>query len=91
MWTTGKVEIPQGAREEAELLYLHSIVMIVKKYEISHSLTMNLDQTPLKYIPAMNHTMAKQNSKSVSIAGSSDKRSIIYGGGREGGDKAKPL
>ena len=54
--------------------------MIVKKYEISHSLTMNLDQTPLKYIPAMNHTMAKQNSKSVSIAGSSDKRSIIYGG-----------
>ena len=76
MWTTGKAEIPQGARKEAELLYLHSIVMIVKKYEISHSLTMNLDQTPLKYIPAMNHTMAKQNSKSVSIAGSSDKRSI---------------
>ena len=76
MWTTGKVEIPQGARKEAELLYLHSIVMIVKKYKISHSVTMNLDQTPLKYIPAMNHTMAKQNSKSVSIAGSSDKRSI---------------
>ena len=38
---------------------------------------MNLDQTPLKYIPAMNHTMAKQNSKSVSIAGMSDKCSII--------------
>ena len=37
---------------------------------------MNLDQTPLKYIPAMNHTMAKQNSKSVSIAGSSDKQGI---------------
>ena len=37
---------------------------------------MNLHQTPLKYIPAMNHTMSKQNSKSVSIAGSSDKRSI---------------
>ena len=37
---------------------------------------MILDQTFLKYIPAMNHTMAKQNSKSVSIAGSSDKRSL---------------
>ena len=37
---------------------------------------MNLDQTTLKYITAMNHTMAKQNSKSVSIAGSSDKCSI---------------
>ena len=76
MRTTGKVEIPEGARKEAELLYLHNIVTIVKKYEIHHSLIINLDQTPLKYIPAMNHTMAKQNSKSVSIAGSSDKRSI---------------
>ena len=74
--TTGKVESPQGARKEAELLYLHNIVTIVEKYEIPHSLIMNLDQTPLKYIPAMNHTMAKQNSKSGSIAGSSDKRSI---------------
>ena len=37
---------------------------------------MNLDQTPLKYMPAMNHTMEKQNSKSVSITESSDKRSI---------------
>ena len=77
MRTTGKVEIPEGARKEAELLYLHNIVTIVEKYEIPHSLIMNLDQTPLKYIPAMNHTMAKQNSKSVSIAGSSDKCSII--------------
>ena len=73
MQTTGKVEIPEGARKEAELLYLHNIVTIVEKYEILHSLIMNLDQTPLKYIPAMNHTMAKQNSKSVSIAGLSDK------------------
>ena len=76
MRTTGKVEIPEGARKEVELLYLHNIVMIVEKYEIPHSLIMNLDQTPLKYIPATNHTMAKQNSKSVSIAESSDKRSI---------------
>ena len=72
MRTTGKVEIPEGARKEAELLYLHNIVTIVEKYEIPHSLIMNLDQTPLKYIPAMNHTVAKQNYKSVSIAGSSD-------------------
>ena len=72
MQSTGKVEIPEGARKEAELLYLHNIVTIVEKYEIPHSLIMNLDQTPLKYIPAMNHTMAKQSSKSVSIAGSSD-------------------
>ena len=71
-----KVEIPEGARNEAKLLYLHNIATIVEKYEIPHSLIMNLGQTPLKYIPATNHTMVKQNSKSVSIAGSSDKRSI---------------
>ena len=76
MQTTGKVEIPEGARKKAELLYLHNIVTIVEKYKIPHSLIMNLDQTPLKFIPAMNHTMAKQNSKSVSVAGSSGKRSI---------------
>ena len=37
---------------------------------------MNLDQTSLKYLPAMNHATAKQNSKSASIAESSDKSSI---------------
>ena len=37
---------------------------------------MNLDQTPLKYVPVSNHTMAKKGVKSVSVAGSSDKRCI---------------
>ena len=59
MRTTGKVEIREGAKKEAKLLYLHSIITSVKKYEIPHSLIINLDQTPLKYIPAMDHTMAK--------------------------------
>ena len=76
MRTTGKVEIQEGAKKKAELLYLHNIVTIVEKYKIPDSLIMILDQTSLKYIPAMNHTMAKQNSKSVSISGSSDKHSI---------------
>ena len=74
--TTGKVEIPEGARKEAELLFLHNIVSVVERYEIPDSLKINLDQTPLKYIPAMNHTLAKRNSKSAVIAGSTDKRSI---------------
>ena len=52
MRTTGKVEIPEGARKEAELLYLHNIVTIVEKYQIPHSLIMDLYQTPLNYIPA---------------------------------------
>ena len=94
MRTKGKVEIPEGARKEAEFLYLHNIVTIVEKYEIHHSLIMNLDQPPLKYIPAMNHTMAKQISKSASLARSSDKRSItgtftMGGGGGVGGGQSK--
>ena len=60
MRSTGEVEIPEGDRKEAESLYLNNIVTIVEKYEIPHSLIMNLDQTPLKYIPAMSHTMVKK-------------------------------
>ena len=76
MRTTGKVEIPEDARKKADLLYIRNILTTVEKYEIPHSLIMNLGQTTLKYIPAMNHTMAKENSKSISISGSSDKPSI---------------
>ena len=76
MRTTEKVEIPEGARKEAELLYLHDIVSNVEKHDIPSHLVMNLGQTSLKYVPGMNHTMAKKNSSSVPIIGSSDKRSI---------------
>ena len=76
MRTTGKVEIPEGARKETQLLYPHDIVLIVEKHDIPSHLVMNLDQASLKYVPAMNHTMAKKNSTSVSIIGSTDKRSI---------------
>ena len=41
--TTGKVEILEGGRKAAD-----NIVTIVEKYDIHHSLIMNLDQTPLK-------------------------------------------
>ena len=76
MRTSGQDEITEGARKEAELLYLHDIVSIVEKHDIPSHLVMNLDQTSLKYVPAMNHTMEKKNSSSVPIIGSSDKRSI---------------
>lgn len=76
MKTTGKIEIPEGAKQEAQLLYLHDIVSIVEEHNIPNTLVMNLDQTPLKYIPSANHTLAKKGSKSIGIAGSSDKRCI---------------
>ena len=76
MGTTGKADIPEGARKEGELLYLHDIVSFVEKHDIPSHLVMNLDQTLLKYVPALNHTMAKKNSSSVLIIGSCSKRSV---------------
>ena len=59
--TTGKLAIPEGARKEAELIYLHKIVSVVEKQSIPSSL--NLDQTPSKYVQASHHTMAKKVSQ----------------------------
>ena len=41
------------------------------------STTIKLDQTPSKFIPGCNKTLAKKGCKSVPIAGSTDKRMII--------------
>ena len=76
MSTTGKVEIPEGAKEEAKFMYAHDIVALAEEHNVPFSLILNLDQTPLKYIPVGRQSLAKKGSKSVSIAGSTDKRSI---------------
>ena len=74
--TTSKVDIPEAARKEIEYLFLYEIVNKVEKYKIPDSLVINLDQTPLKIVQCSNTTLAKKNSKNVTIVGSSDKRSI---------------
>ncbi|XP_057303392.1 uncharacterized protein LOC130640840 [Hydractinia symbiolongicarpus] len=76
MKTTSKVEITEGAKKECELLFLHDIVSTIEQHSIPHQLVMNLDQTALKFVPRMNHTMAKKGSSSVPIVGSSDKRCL---------------
>ena len=50
MKTTGKVRIPVGAQREAELKFLHQIVNYVETHQIPHSLIINFDQTPSKYV-----------------------------------------
>ena len=49
----------------------------MEEHNIPQNLILNLDQTPLKYVPVSHNTMAKKGVKSVAIAGSADKRSII--------------
>ena len=74
--TSSKVDIPDKARKEIEFLFLHEIVPKVEKHKISPELILNIDQTPLKYVPVGNETLAPRGETSVTIEGSSDKRSI---------------
>ena len=74
--TTSKVEIPEGAKKEAELTLLHRLVSTVEKYQIQISMILNLDQTLLKYAPCSRKTLAPKNSKHVAISGTSNKKTI---------------
>ena len=49
MSTTGKAEIPWGAKNEVQLVYLHDIVTIAEEHKVPSCLILNLDQTPMKY------------------------------------------
>ena len=69
--TTSKVEIPEGAKKEAKLTFLHRTVSTVEKYKIPNSMILNLDQTSLKYAPCSRQT---RNSKHVAISGTSNKK-----------------
>ena len=69
MKTTGKIEIPDVAKKEAQLLYLHDIVSLVDDHNIPDILILNLDQKKLKYIPSTNHTLAIKGPKSIGIPG----------------------
>ena len=74
--TTSKPEILERAKNEAALILHHQIVDLVEKYQISSSMLINIDQTPLKYAPVSNQTMAQKGSKHVAIKGSSYKNAI---------------
>ena len=79
MGTTGKVQIP----EEIEISYLHAIVRTIEENNIPTSLVMNLDQTPTKFIPGTNKTMALKGSKTVPFTitlGLFLPPQLIYGG-----------
>ena len=74
--TTSKLEIPEGTLKEIKLLFYHSIASKVEKFSIPYSLIINLDRTLKRYVPVGRTTLAKKNTKTVPIKGSSDKRTI---------------
>ena len=58
--TTGKIEIPDGIKKEAELLFIHDIVHQIETNKIPESMVLSIDQTPLKYVPCGKTTMAQK-------------------------------
>ena len=74
--TSSKTDIPDKARKEIEFLFLHEIVTKVEKHNIPPELILNIDQTPLKYVPVGNETLTPRGETSVTIEGSSDKHSM---------------
>ena len=59
-----------------EYIFLPEITSLVKEFRISNSLILNLDQTPLKYVPAGNEAMTKKRSSDVTVERSNDKRYV---------------
>ena len=72
--TSSTLEIPEDARKEIEYQHLYEIVKAMEKRDIC--LVVNFDQTPSKLVPVGRSTLAKRNSANVTIAGSSEKRTI---------------
>ena len=75
--TSSKVDISDGARKKIEFLYLHDVVSKAEKYDVPSALVLNIDQTPLKYVPVGNETMAAKGEHSMTVEGKGNKRSII--------------
>ena len=67
--TTGKVEVAQCVKRGSVLLYIHDIVHFNETHKIPNSMVLNLDQTPVKYVPCGIATLAKQNTSSVPVSG----------------------
>ena len=51
--TSSKVENSYAARKEKEFLFHYETVTYIEKFKIPPSLFLNLDQTPLKYVPVV--------------------------------------
>ena len=58
--TTGKVEISEGVKRSAELLYINDIVNLIETHNIPKLMVLNLDQIHLKYV-ACGYTTLAQN------------------------------
>ena len=74
--TMSRPAITKATWLEVKATFLHDIVSAIVEDEIPDELILNVDQTPSKFGPTDNVTMAEKSSKHVSRKGSNDKRGI---------------
>ena len=74
--TTSRPPVPKGIYKECRSEYLMDVNQKMKLYSIPAELVLNADQTPSSYVSVGKQTMAARGSKSIPIAGLSDKRNI---------------
>ena len=72
---TGRPDIPEGTKKEAEIIFLHQIVDLDEEKNTPPSLIMNFDQTPLKYVPVTSQSLAEKGSKHAGISGMTYRKS----------------
>ena len=67
--TTGKVEISEGVKRSAELLYINDTVNLIETRNIPKLMVLNLDQIYLKYVACGNATLAQKWPSTVPTRG----------------------
>ena len=76
MVTTSRPTITHSIWVEACFIYLNEIAQAVSEHEIPDELVINVDQTPSKFVPTDNITMAEKGTKNIARKGGNDKRGI---------------
>ena len=76
MVTTSRPKITRSIWEETRFVFLQEIAHAVSWHDIPDELIINADQTPSKFVPTDNITMAVKGSKHIPRKGANDKRGI---------------
>ena len=76
MVTTSRPIVTSSLWEEVRTQFHNDIASAVLKYNIPDELILNIDQTPSKFVPTENVTMAENGSKHASRKGGNDKRGV---------------
>ena len=76
MVTTSRLIVTRAIWNEVRDQFLNEIVTTAVLHNIPDELIINVDQTPSKFVPTCNFTMAETNFKHVAKKGSNDKRGM---------------